>query len=153
MVCSLTQLRPAFKPPPSISVSLESPETYTRLTTTDLAVITGIFLASYNVGSAIGNTISGAIWTQVLPGELENRLGNATLAGEVYANPFTFALANPVGTPDRDAVVLAYKHAQKLLCITGICLTVPLIVFSLCIRNPRLTKEQSLEKAEESDEN
>ncbi|KAF7125351.1 hypothetical protein CNMCM5793_001529 [Aspergillus hiratsukae] len=118
-----------------------------------LAVITGIFLASYNVGSAIGNTISGAIWTQVLPGELENRLGNVTLAGEVYANPFTFALANPVGTPDRDAVVLAYKHAQKLLCITGICLTVPLIVFSLCIRNPRLTKEQSLEKAEESDDN
>lgn len=73
------------------------------LTTTDLAVITGIYLATYNVGSALGNTISGAIWTQVLPGELENRLGNATLAAEVYANPFAFTQVNPVGTPDRDA--------------------------------------------------
>ncbi|EAW19657.1 putative siderochrome-iron transporter Sit1 [Aspergillus fischeri NRRL 181] len=118
-----------------------------------LAVITGIYLATYNVGSALGNTISGAIWTQVLPGELENRLGNATLAAEVYGNPFAFAQANPVGTPDRDAVVLAYKHAQRLLCITGICLTVPLIAFSLCIRNPRLTKEQTLKEAEESDDN
>ncbi|KAF4183429.1 hypothetical protein CNMCM8927_004988 [Aspergillus lentulus] len=118
-----------------------------------LAVITGIYLATYNVGSAIGNTISGAIWTQVLPGELENRLGNATLAAEVYGNPFAFAEVNPVGTPDRDAVVLAYKHAQRLLCITGICLTVPLIAFSLCVRNPRLTKEQTLKEAEERDDN
>jgi SIT family siderophore-iron:H+ symporter-like MFS transporter len=153
VVCSLTQLRLAFKPPPSISVSLASSGTFTKLTTTDLAVITGIYLATYNVGSALGNTISGAIWTQVLPGELENRLGNATLAAEVYGNPFAFAIANPVGTPDRDAVVLAYKHAQRLLCITGICLTVPLIAFALCIRNPRLSKEQSLKEAEESDDN
>lgn len=122
------------------------------LTTTDLAVITGIYLATYNVGSALGNTISGAIWTQVLPGELENRLGNATMAAEVYANPFAFTQVNPVGTPDRDAVILAYKHAQRLLCITGICLTVPLIAFSLCIRNPRLTKEQTLKEAEEIDD-
>jgi SIT family siderophore-iron:H+ symporter-like MFS transporter len=49
--------------------------------------------------------------------------------------------------------VLAYKHAQRLLCITGICLTVPLIAFALCIRNPRLSKEQTLKEAEESDDN
>ncbi|EAW12017.1 putative siderochrome-iron transporter Sit1 [Aspergillus clavatus NRRL 1] len=116
-----------------------------------LAVITGIYLACYNVGSALGNTISGALWTQVLPNELVKQLGNATLAGEVYGDPFGFASANPVGTPDRDAVVLAYKHAQRLLCITGICLTVPLIAFSLCIRNPLLTREQTLKKAEESE--
>ncbi|KAJ5770626.1 uncharacterized protein N7511_002677 [Penicillium nucicola] len=115
-----------------------------------LAVITGIYLASYNIGSALGNTISGAIWNQVLPNELIRHVGNETLAAEIYAAPLAFAVANPVGTPDRDHAILAYKQTQRLLCITGICLTVPLIAFALCIRNPTLTKEQTLAKAEES---
>lgn len=114
-----------------------------------LAVVTGIFLASYNIGSALGNTISGSIWNQVLPGELSRRLGNETLAASVYAEPLVFAAANPVGTHARDEVILAYQATQRLLCITGICLTIPLIVFALCLRNPKLTKEQSLVKAEE----
>ncbi|KAJ5400288.1 hypothetical protein N7465_010777 [Penicillium sp. CMV-2018d] len=115
----------------------------------NLAVITGLYLAAYNVGSALGNTISGAIWNQVLPSELNYRLGNETLAAYVYAQPLVFAAANPVGTPDRDNVILAYQKTQRLLCITGICLTVPLIAFALVIRNPTLTREQTLAKAEE----
>jgi SIT family siderophore-iron:H+ symporter-like MFS transporter len=83
-----------------------------------------------------------------LPGELIHRLGNETLAAYVYAQPLAFADATPVGTPDRDNVILAYQHTQRLLCITGICLTVPLIAFALVIRNPTLTKEQTLAKAE-----
>ncbi|KAI9930239.1 Siderophore transporter [Aspergillus wentii] len=117
-----------------------------------LAVVTGLYLAMYNVGSALGNTVSGGIWTQVLPKELEKRLGNADLATQAYGDPFTFVGAYPMGTPERDDVVDAYKYAQRLLCITGICLSVPLMVFSLCIRNPVLTKEQSLANAEESDD-
>lgn len=112
-------------------------------------MVTGLFLACYNVGSALGGSISGAIWTQVLPGELNSRLDNATLAAQAYADPFTFSAINPMGTPDRDAVVAAYKSTQRLLCITGICLTVPLVAFSLCTRNMVLTKEQSFANAEE----
>ncbi|OQE20379.1 hypothetical protein PENSTE_c013G10319 [Penicillium steckii] len=116
-----------------------------------LAVVTGIYLACYNVGSALGNTISAAIWNQVMPGELVKQLGNETLATEAYGAPFIFADANPVGTPDRDAVIVAYQKTQRLLCITGICLTVPLIAFALCIRNPTLTKEQSLVKDDDDE--
>ncbi|KAL4914076.1 major facilitator superfamily domain-containing protein [Aspergillus aurantiobrunneus] len=112
-----------------------------------LAIVTALFLASYNIGSALGTSIAGAIWSQTLIPELTRTLGDAALAAEVFADPFTFAQANPVGTPGREAVILGYMHTQQLLCITGICLTV-LIAFSLCIRNPRLTKEQSLEGAE-----
>lgn len=118
------------------------------LTIPDLAVVTGLYLATYNIGSAIGNTIAGAIWRQTLEKELTSQLGDATLASTIFGDPFTFVAANPVGTEQRDAVVLAYRHTQRLLCITGICLTVPLIAFSLCIRNPKLTKEQSLPEAE-----
>lgn len=47
---------------------------------------------------------------------------NATLALDVYADPYTFADTYPVGTPERDAVIHAYQAVQKLLTITGLCL-------------------------------
>ncbi|KAM5451539.1 ferrioxamine B transporter [Microsporum audouinii] len=113
-----------------------------------VAAITGLFLASYNIGSALGNTISGSIWNQVLPQALMDRISNQTLAAEIYKDPFPFATANPIGTPDRDHAVDAYKHVQRLLCITAICLSVLLIAFSLVLRDPVLGQEQSLGFAE-----
>ncbi|KAM5437765.1 ferrioxamine B transporter [Microsporum ferrugineum] len=113
-----------------------------------VAAITGLFLASYNIGSALGNTISGSIWNQVLPQALMDRISNQTLAAEIYKDPFPFATANPIGTPDRDHAVDAYKQVQRLLCITGICLSVLLIAFSLVLRDPVLGQEQSLGFAE-----
>ncbi|KAF2269789.1 siderophore iron transporter 1 [Lojkania enalia] len=113
-----------------------------------VAVITGVYLASYNIGSALGNTVSGAIWTQVLPQELENRLGDASAAIDWFGMPFTMVTTYPPGTPERDAVIAAYQHIQRLLCITGICICAVLIVFATVIRNPRLGDEQSLPNAE-----
>lgn len=114
-----------------------------------VAIVTGIYLATYNIGSAFGNTVSGAMWQHIIPNELLRQTGSSTLAGEVYVDPFTFATTYPVGTPEREAVILAYRHVQRLLCIAGICLSILLIGFSLVIRNPELGKEQSLENAEE----
>jgi MFS transporter, SIT family, siderophore-iron:H+ symporter len=116
-----------------------------------LAVITALYLSSYSIGSALGNTVSGAIWTQVLPKRLDLNLaqfGNATMAADVYGNPFAFTAVFPVGTPERGQVVEAYQHTQRLLCITGICLSLPLIVFSCLLRDPLLGKEQSRSEAE-----
>jgi SIT family siderophore-iron:H+ symporter-like MFS transporter len=112
-----------------------------------LAVMTGVYLATYNLGSAFGGAVSGAIWTQVLPGDLNQRLAqfnNATLATYAYGNPFAFIVDYPVGTPERQAVVDSYKHAQRLLTITGICLCVPLIAFAAALRNPKLNDQQTL---------
>ncbi|KAK4069416.1 hypothetical protein Trihar35433_5995 [Trichoderma harzianum] len=111
-----------------------------------LAVMTGLYLAVYNIGSALGNTVSGALWTQLLPKALETRLANinSTLAVEAYGNPLVAILPYPPGTPERDAIVDSYQYIQRLLAITGICICVPLIAFSLAIRNPRLTGEQTL---------
>jgi SIT family siderophore-iron:H+ symporter-like MFS transporter len=113
-----------------------------------VAVITGIYLASYNIGSALGNTVSGAIWTQIVPGELTARFGNATEALQWYQSPLGLVAIYPPGTPQRDAAIDAYKHVQRLLCITGICVCAVLIFFACVIRNPRLGDEQSLPDAE-----
>jgi len=117
-----------------------------------LAVITGLYLAVYNLGAAFGNTVSGAIWTQIVVPTLESNLpvpyNNATTAAAIFGDPFTYALNYTVGTPVRDGIIVSYRHVQRLLCITGICLCVPLIFFAMCLRNPRLGKEQSLPTAE-----
>ncbi|EON96513.1 putative siderophore iron transporter 1 protein [Phaeoacremonium minimum UCRPA7] len=114
-----------------------------------LAVMTGLYLATYNIGSAFGNTVSGAIWTQVLPFALEDRLSaiNSTLAASTYADPFTSAATYSVGTPERTAIIDAYQHTQRLLCIAGICLCVPLIGFAFTLRNPKLNDHQNLVEA------
>lgn len=111
-----------------------------------LAVMTGTFLASYNVGSAIGNTISGAIWTQLLPSSLHDGLDNinSTLASSAYADPFTAIADWPMGTPERTAIVHSYQYIQRLITITGICLSVPVVAFAFAVRDPKLNDKQTL---------
>jgi SIT family siderophore-iron:H+ symporter-like MFS transporter len=112
----------------------------------NLATMTAIYLATYNIGSALGNAVAGAIWSNTLPQALSRNLAgiNDTLAVAVYGNPFAEATLYPMGTPERDAIVESYKTSQRFLTVTGICLCVPLIVFSLCLRNPRLNDNQTL---------
>lgn len=120
-----------------------------------VAVMTGVYLATYSIGSALGNTVSGALWTQLLPSALESRLSpiNSTLATEAYGSPLDVIELYPIGTPERDAMVHAYQYIQRLLTITGICLSVPLIVLALFTRNPELGNDQTLAKdSEASDE-
>lgn len=111
-----------------------------------LAVLTGTFLASYNIGSALGNTISGAFWTQLLPSSLDNELSgiNSTLATAAYKDPFTAIADWPMGTPERTAIVRSYQYIQRLITITGVCLCVPVMVFAFLVRNPKLNDEQTL---------
>ena len=116
-----------------------------------VAIVTALYLACYSFGSSLGNAVSGAIWTQILPRELEKQLGNATLAAEWYTAPFSKSPYNPVGTAERDAVIIAFKYVQRILCITGASLCVLLILFSCIIRDPKLPDTQSMVNAEASE--
>ncbi|CAK9786879.1 putative Siderochrome-iron uptake transporter [Cutaneotrichosporon oleaginosum] len=118
------------------------------------ATITSLFYSAYNIGSGIGNTIAGAIWTNTMPKHLLSNLeragiANATgIASAVYGDPFTWIASNPVGTPQREAVDLAYREVQRLLTIAGISISCLLLAFSLGLNNHRLTDKQSLDNAE-----
>jgi MFS transporter, SIT family, siderophore-iron:H+ symporter len=115
----------------------------------NLAVMTGVYLAMYNIGSALGSTVSGAIWTQTLPSALESRLSNPDLVAAIYGDPLTVATQYPMGSDVRVAIVGAYRSTQRLLTITGICLCIPLIGFAAALRNPKLNDRQTLAKTEE----
>lgn len=116
-----------------------------------MAILTGLYLSFYNVGSALGTCLSGAIWTQTLLPTLQENLGfqdNATLAEGVYNSPFSVVIHYPVGTDIRNAIIDSYSYVQRLLCIAGICICVPMIGFALALRNPRLSEEQVQPEAE-----
>ncbi|EXJ81808.1 hypothetical protein A1O1_07873 [Capronia coronata CBS 617.96] len=104
-----------------------------------LATMTALYATCFYIGGAIGQCISGALWTHVLPGDLVTKLGNSTAASRVYMDPFSFVAEYAMGTPERDAVVDAYRHIQLLLCITGLCLATLVCVFGLFVRNQKLS--------------
>lgn len=123
-----------------------------------VASVTALYLALYNVGGSFGGAVSGAIWTNTLQDAMFTALSeisnNATeITAAMYANPYVTVVEYPIGTPERSAIIDGYRHSQKLLTITGLCLCLPIIFFGLCTRNPRLPDTQSIATAEMSDEN
>ncbi|WQF77554.1 Putative major facilitator superfamily, MFS transporter superfamily [Colletotrichum destructivum] len=120
-----------------------------------VAVITSLYLSVFNVGSALGNCLSGALWTQLLYPSLKQNLAfqpNGTLAQAVYNSPFATIEHYPVGGQIRDAIIDSYKDVQRLLCIAGLCICVPMVGFAFALRNPRLSEERvQPEASSESD--
>ena len=55
----------------------------------------------------------------------------ARLTAQVFADPVTFALDNPVGTAARDAVIAAYSDTQRILLIVAVSIA-SLIVLIWC---------------------
>ncbi|CAK7234108.1 ferrioxamine B transporter [Sporothrix curviconia] len=112
-----------------------------------LAAVTGVSLAFHYIGSALGATLAGALWTQLLPSRLEANLAsiNSTLPAIAYANPLVDIVpVYALGTPERTGVIVAYQSIQRILCITGIALSVPIVLLALVLPNPKLTDAQNL---------
>ncbi|ANZ76355.1 BA75_03886T0 [Komagataella pastoris] len=113
-----------------------------------MAIALALYLTSYNIGGAIGGAVSGAVWQDIMPRELMRGFAdftNTTLPTFAYGAPYAFIVEYPWGTPERDVVVEAYKYTQKILCIIGVCLCIPLIGAAFLLRNPELKSVQSFE--------
>ncbi|KAL3484368.1 major facilitator superfamily domain-containing protein [Aspergillus germanicus] len=115
-----------------------------------LGVMTGLFLAFHSIGNAFGTSVAGAMWSQLLPSSLAANLGDPALAAQVYGNPFGVVAQFSVGTDVRTAVIDSYQHVQRYLCMTGLCLSIPMIGFAFCLRNPVLGRDQSLVEKKET---
>ena len=110
----------------------------------DLAVMTGVYLSMYHIGSALGNAMSGLVWTHTLPWALSNRLSNPDLVATVFDDPLLILPEFPMGTGERQAIIEAYRATQRLLTMIGIFLCVPLVACAAALRNPVLNDEQTL---------
>ncbi|KAL6454774.1 SIT1 Siderophore iron transporter 1 [Candida maltosa Xu316] len=109
-----------------------------------MGIVISLYLTSVYIGTAIGSSVSGAIWTQKMMIDLgvENADKLTALA---YESPFKFIVTNTWGTNPRIAVVQAYAEVQKILCIVGLSLAFPLLITTFFLRDHRLDSVQSLE--------
>lgn len=101
----------------------------------DVAAMLALIGLFSSVGGAIGQAISGAIYTNTFPKALDRALpGNLTLNAELYGS-LTTQLTYAVGTPERTAVIYAYGVVQRSLTIAATAFLMPCFVFILVWKN------------------
>ena len=110
----------------------------------DIAVVLALHGMFSSIGRAIGLGISGAIWTNDLPQELNKALPDyaknqtAALYGDIKKQ-----LAHPIGHPIRDAVITAYGVVQRQMVIAG-CAILPFIIICVLVwRNLPIERKQT----------
>jgi hypothetical protein len=107
-----------------------------------VAMATAVWLTILEVGGAIGNAISGAIWTSNVPGKLQSYLPPSAQADAllIYGN-ITMArdyVAYPPGSPERIGINRAYQETMKLLLTAAVVVASPIIPLSLLMKNYKL---------------
>ncbi|KAF2107125.1 major facilitator superfamily domain-containing protein [Lophiotrema nucula] len=107
---------------------------------------TGIALLSMitAMGGAIGNTISAAIWTHIVPTRLHEYLPAEYKndAAKIYGDIGT-QVELPWDSEERRAIVHAYADAQKYMVIVGTCALIPCFLWGAMLRNYRLSEHQN----------
>jgi hypothetical protein len=88
-----------------------------------IAVILAILNLFSSIGSAIGGTVSAAIWTSEFPKALAKYLPSEVNVASVYSN-INVQLSYPFGSTERNAIAHAYGDAQRYMLITSVCMLV-----------------------------
>ena len=100
-----------------------------------------MYLTVVEIGGAAGATISGAVWTKLIPQKLAEYLPLAS-KGQTQAifNDMTVVMGYAIGTPERTAINHAYQETMNTLLIIAVCVAIPLVPFALIMKNYRLDR-------------
>ncbi|KAL1639711.1 hypothetical protein SLS58_007609 [Diplodia intermedia] len=114
-----------------------------------VAAATAMFLTILEIGGAVGNAISGAIWTNSVPGKLERYLpeGIRDQASLIYGNVTLASAGWPMGSPERMAVNRAYQESMHTLLLVAVVASALLVPLSLMMENHRLDKASASRRA------
>ncbi|KAJ5459382.1 hypothetical protein N7530_011326 [Penicillium desertorum] len=88
-----------------------------------IAVILAMLNLFGSIGSAIGSTVSAAIWTSEFPKALAKYVPAEVNVAKVYSD-ITAQLSYEWGSPARNAIAHAYGDAQRYMLITSVCMLV-----------------------------
>ena len=105
-----------------------------------LASATAIFLTSLEIGGAVGNAISGAIWSRSIPEKLALYLPEDTRdqVTAIFGNVTLAANGWPLGSPIRDAINRAYQETMTSILTVAVCLAAPCVLLSFFMKNYKL---------------
>lgn len=106
-----------------------------------VAAVLAMLYVSGSIGGAIGNTISGAIWTNTFPQALMRELPESALPNltTIYSQ-LTAQLAYPVGSVERIAIQHAYGYAQTRMLAAGVGIFGLSFIWMFLIRNTNVLK-------------
>lgn len=98
----------------------------------EVAAATAVFLTLLELGGAIGNAISGAIWNNNIPIKLSQYLPPETKdqAGEIFADVALAANGWPLGSPTRNAINQAYQETMTKLLYVAVAVAIPVLILS-----------------------
>jgi hypothetical protein len=105
-----------------------------------VASATAIFLTVLEIGGAVGNAISGAIWSRSIPEKLALYLPpeSQDQAAAIFGNVTLAAKGWPMGSPTRDAINLAYQETMTQILTVAVCVAVPCVLLSFFMKNYKL---------------
>ena len=107
----------------------------------EVAVATALFLATMSIGGAIGTTVGGAIWNDVLPSKLAEYLpeANQQNATAIFQS-IVVAQKFKIGTPARLAIDQSYRETVQILAIVSTCAAVPMLFLMFFLTDIHLDK-------------
>ncbi|GKU06521.1 major facilitator [Fusarium langsethiae] len=107
----------------------------------DVPVVTGVYYAAMNFGAAIGTSVGGVIWNNMLPKKLAAYLPDKAKpnALEIYKS-IVVAQKFAKDTPTRVAIDQAYRETQRLLAIAATCALAPMLVVMFALKTVDLGK-------------
>jgi hypothetical protein len=96
-----------------------------------------------SLGGSIGQGISGAVWTNVVPQKINQYLpvGMKGEGAAIYKD-IVVQISYPMGSPEREATIKAYADAQKIMMIAGTCALVPCFLWVAMLKNYRLSQQR-----------
>jgi hypothetical protein len=106
-----------------------------------IAAVLALLYVVGNTGGAIGNAISGAIWTNTFPQALTRYLPESAMADfdDIYGDLDT-QLSYELGSPTRLAIQDAYGYAQERMLIAGTAIIGLAFIWILFIKNINVAK-------------
>ncbi|KIX01230.1 uncharacterized protein Z518_08955 [Rhinocladiella mackenziei CBS 650.93] len=110
-----------------------------------VAAVLALLYVVGNVGGAIGNTISGAIWTNTFEDALTRYLPTSALPqlADIY-NDLDTQLSYPIDSPTRIGIQKAYGYAQERMLIAGTAIIALSFIWILMIKNINVAKIQQV---------
>lgn len=108
-----------------------------------VAAVLAMLYVVGNVGGAIGNTISGTIWTNTFETALERFLPESALPdlADIY-NDLDMQLSYAIDSPERIGIQRAYGYAQERMLIAGTAIMTLSFIWMFMIKNINVAKIQ-----------
>jgi MFS family permease len=106
----------------------------------EVAMVTSLFLTTLELGGAIGQGISGSVWTQNLEKKLTLYLpeANKVNASLIYSELTVEAYNYPIGSDARIAINRAVNETMQMFMIGALVCSAAIIPLSLLLKNIKL---------------